>query len=253
MAAYGPGSPVWETLGNSVTLICRSLLVRPVVLTRVHRLKDVGQNPLVNRGDATGGPATVRIGLWTSCGRRALQVGTERGRGGIELWTALCTARPGNRLGSLQGAPFPSTPCGPEKHRPLSTMWTCGADIRTAAGARWPTRPDRPSGRGPGDPPARRPRLRRAGRRAAVPARRLGHRRAPGHPAAGRARGRRRAAGDVRLGLRLPRLRHHCGGRPPGRRRRPASRDRPGDRRRLAGPGHRRAARRGTGRRSPTR
>ena len=248
-----PSSPVWETPGNSVTLMCRSLLVRPVVLTRAHRLKDVGQNPLVNRGDATGGPATGRIGLWTTCGRRRSRWGP-RGDEGVSSCGQPCVRRArGNRPGRLQGAPLPSTPCGPEKLRPLSTMWTCVADIRTVAGARRPPRPDRPPGRGPGDPPARRPRLRRARRRAAVPARRLGHRRPPGHPAAGRARRRRRAAGDVRLGLRLPRLRHHGGGRPPGRRRRPAGRDRPGDRRRLAGPGHRRAARGGRSPSSATR
>ena len=71
----------------------------------------------------------------------------------------------------------------------------------------------------PGDPPARRPGLPGAGRRAAVPARRLRDRRPPRHAAARRPRHRRARCWHAGQPVHLPGLRHHGLGRPPGRRR----------------------------------
>ena len=248
-----PSSPVdgdaRETPRRSLR---RSLLVRPVVLTRVpHRLRaTVGQNPLANRGDATGGPAN---GPNRACGQPVDDAAPGWGPRGdercIELWTALCTARPGNRPGRLQGAPLPSTPCGPEKLRPLSTMWTCVADIRTVAE--------------PGDAPAGPAAGSRTGRSSGSPSppsapwspSRCSC--SPTRPSSGHL-GTPQLAGLGVAGALLATSVSVCvflaygttaAGRPPGRRRRPAGRDRPGDRRRLAGPGHRRAA---GGSRSPS-
>src|SRR6478752_7611150 len=94
-------------------------------------------------------------------------------------------------------------------NRPVDNLWTNtpeGGDpgLRTVLllwTSLWTTCSGRPR---PGDPPAGGARLRRPRGRATVPAGGLRHRRAPGHPAAGRAGRGRRAAGDLGLGLRLP-------------------------------------------------
>ena len=78
----------------------------------------------------------------------------------------------------------------------------------------------------PGDRPAGGARPGRARRRAAVPARRHRHRRAPRHPPAGRPGGGRRGAHRGVQRLQLPRLLHDRRGRPPARRRATARRRR---------------------------
>ena len=88
---------------------------------------------------------------------------------------------------------------------------------------------------GPGDPPARRTRLPRPRRRAAVPARRLRGGRTPRYPGAGRARDRHGGPGNPGQPVHLPGLRHHRLGRPPGRRGQHARSTGPGCRRPVAG------------------
>ena len=148
---------------------------------------------------------------------------------------ALWRQPPVDRAAGPCGAGIPSTACGPEKVRPDVYDADGATVIRTDRDPAAPARPRDPAPRGAG--------LRRPRRRAALPARRLGHRRAPGHPRAGRAGHRRDGPGDGGLAVRLPRLRHDGRGRPPGRRRRPARGPRPGRGRPVA----RRGARRGPG------
>src|SRR5215207_2872910 len=108
------------------------------------------------------------------------------------------------------GAVISCTGCGPQKVRPAVYDADSATDIRTGRPGSRRRRPPAaaPAPARPRDPAARSAGVRRAGRRAAVPARRLGHRRPPRDAPAGRPGHRRGGARDRGVTVRVPGLRH---------------------------------------------